>query len=253
MATTHYDFPTINGSDAIDGVNAINGLANAVDTALYAVDAAVIAQEGDIEEAKTNASSASAAAEAATTNAAAAQQSAIAAQNTAGAAQQTANNTAALLNDFEKKFNLTKITTVKTGLSFSGLSDYEFTLAKNSDGSMFKFYGTAYDGTTSSGAVTATRVSIPGLSGKTGLATGLYVAPPTTAYQIAPAGDVITWSNTGLYSSTMLAIAVGTDGQIYLFTNLTSNTVIPSGYGGRIVFYPCIYFNASFGDNPTAH
>lgn len=37
MATTHYSFPTINGTDTIDGVNAINGLANAVDTALYQV------------------------------------------------------------------------------------------------------------------------------------------------------------------------------------------------------------------------
>lgn len=38
MATTHYAFPTINGSDTIDGVNAINGLANAVDSALYNVE-----------------------------------------------------------------------------------------------------------------------------------------------------------------------------------------------------------------------
>lgn len=38
MATTHYSFPTIKGTDTIDGVNAINGLANAVDTALYQVE-----------------------------------------------------------------------------------------------------------------------------------------------------------------------------------------------------------------------
>ena len=38
MTTTHYSFPTINGTDTIDGVNAINGLANAVDTALYQVE-----------------------------------------------------------------------------------------------------------------------------------------------------------------------------------------------------------------------
>lgn len=38
MATTHYSLPTINGTDTIDGVNAINGLANAVDTALYQVE-----------------------------------------------------------------------------------------------------------------------------------------------------------------------------------------------------------------------
>lgn len=37
MATSHYNFPTINGTDTIDGVNAVNGLANAVDSALFGV------------------------------------------------------------------------------------------------------------------------------------------------------------------------------------------------------------------------
>lgn len=34
MATTNYAFPTIQASDEIDGVSAINGLANAVDASL---------------------------------------------------------------------------------------------------------------------------------------------------------------------------------------------------------------------------
>lgn len=37
MATSHYSFPTINGTDTIDGVNAVNGLANSVDAALFGV------------------------------------------------------------------------------------------------------------------------------------------------------------------------------------------------------------------------
>lgn len=37
MATSHYNFPTVNGTDTIDGVNAINGLANSVDAALFGV------------------------------------------------------------------------------------------------------------------------------------------------------------------------------------------------------------------------
>lgn len=37
MATAHYNFPTIDGTDTIDGVNAINGLANSVDAALFGV------------------------------------------------------------------------------------------------------------------------------------------------------------------------------------------------------------------------
>lgn len=37
MATTYYNLPTINGADTIDGVNAINGLANSTDAALRQV------------------------------------------------------------------------------------------------------------------------------------------------------------------------------------------------------------------------
>lgn len=37
MATARYNFPTINGTDTIDGVNAVNGLANAVDAAMFAL------------------------------------------------------------------------------------------------------------------------------------------------------------------------------------------------------------------------
>lgn len=44
MTTSHYNFPTINGTDTIDGVNAINGLANSVDAALFGV-ASSITQE----------------------------------------------------------------------------------------------------------------------------------------------------------------------------------------------------------------
>lgn len=38
MATTNYQFPTITSEDTINGVSAINGLAEAVDTALKTVD-----------------------------------------------------------------------------------------------------------------------------------------------------------------------------------------------------------------------
>lgn len=41
MATTHYNLPTIVGTDTIDGVNAINGLANSVDSALFGVASSI--------------------------------------------------------------------------------------------------------------------------------------------------------------------------------------------------------------------
>lgn len=38
MATTNYGFPTISAEDSINGVSAVNGLANAIDAALKTVD-----------------------------------------------------------------------------------------------------------------------------------------------------------------------------------------------------------------------
>jgi hypothetical protein len=37
MATTNFNLPTIEDTDKIDGVSAINGLANAVDTVLETI------------------------------------------------------------------------------------------------------------------------------------------------------------------------------------------------------------------------
>lgn len=41
MATSHYNFPTINGTDTIDAVNAINGLANSIDAALFKIASSI--------------------------------------------------------------------------------------------------------------------------------------------------------------------------------------------------------------------
>lgn len=245
MATTHYDFPTVNGTDAIDGVNAINGLANAVDTALYAVDAAVIAQEGDIEEAKTNASSASAAASAASTNATAAQQTATAAQQTATAANQTASSAAAGVNALAAKFNLTNNASVSSGLGITGAT-YKFTLSQNDDGSIFKFYGNIIG---TAATTTTTRVAIPGLN-MYGTATGLMLRNvPSSAYVVNSAGYVNRFESSGTATSGFaIEFAVGTNGMIYIFPSTSSSAYSSSGkfiYGW---IWPCLYFNTSFGD-----
>lgn len=249
MATTHYDFPTINGSDAIDGVNAINGLANAVDTALFTIDSALGTTESQSAQAIADAAAASTAANAASTNAAAAQASATAAANTASAATSTANNTANALIAFEQKFNLVP-NTVSSGLAMSGWT-YALTLAQSSDGSIFKFYGTCDSERNTS--KTMTRVAIPGGSGNYayGVATGLSLnIRPSSAYVVSPAGFYYAATDTEIYDNVFVSFAVGTDGQIYIMPWSSASGNWSSSRGYHIGYFPCIYFNASFGDTP---
>lgn len=253
MSTTHYEFPTISGTDAINGVDAINGLANAVDTALYAVDSTVSGQASDIQTALENAAAASTAASAASTNAAAAQATAGSAVNSATSAVNTAASTANALIEFEQKFNLVP-NTVTSGMAMSGWA-YSFTLAQSSDGSIFKFYGTATSNQNAS--KTMTRVSIPGGSGNYayGVATGLTLNDaPDSAYQVTPGG--VYWSNKGtgssalVYTQNLTGFVVGTNGQIYIMPASSSSISWSNDPGYTILFFPCVYFNASFGDTP---
>lgn len=248
MATTHYDFPTINGADAIDGVNAINGLANAVDTALFTVDSALGTAETSIAQAIADAASASTAATAASTNAATAQASAIAAQNSATAAVNTANATATALNTFEQLFNLSPVS-VSSGIAATGFN-YSLTLAQDTTGSIYKFYGHFIKAAGTAGSVT--RVAIPGGTGDYtyGVATGLMLnQASSTAYQVVPAGFRAQTTSAGAVSSlTGCPFAVGTDGQIYIATQSSSSGSISTSDRNAWYFFPCIYFNTSFGD-----
>lgn len=253
MATTHYDFPTINGSDAIDGVNAINGLANAVDTALFTVDSALGTAESQSAQAISDAAAASTAANAAATNAAAAQSSAQAAINTANAANTTAGNTANALTSFEKLFNLVP-NTVSSGMSVSGWT-YALTLAQDSTGSIFKFYGDMRASMNASKSMT--RVAIPGGSGSYsyGVATGLTLnQAPNTAYAISPAGwyrGLVDGNPDYTANSDWLFIAVGTNGQIYIHPASTSTAPTFNNAQSYVeAYFPAIYFNSSFGDTP---
>lgn len=249
MSTTHYEFPTINGTDAINGVDAINGLANAVDTALYAVDSTVSGQATDIQTALDNAASASTAANAASTNAAAAQATAGAAVNSATSAVNTAASTANALITFEQKFNLVS-NSVSSGLAMSGWT-YNLTLAQSSDGSIFKFYGICDSNINAS--KTMTRVGIPGGSGNYayGVATGLTLNnAPSSAYVVSPAGFYSAATSTEVYDNVFVSFAVGTDGQIYIMPSSASAASWSNSRSYHVGYFPCLYFNASFGDDP---
>lgn len=98
MSTTYYNLPTINGTDTVDGVNAINGLANATDAALRQVantipdlstlNAQVATLTQQVGSAQTTAQNAATAASAAKSTADTAQSTASAAQVTASTVSQ---------------------------------------------------------------------------------------------------------------------------------------------------------------------
>ena len=167
-----------------------------------------------------------------------------AAQNQAAATVQSN------LNDFETKFNLSSVTTGQ--IPATGNADTNVvTLAQDATGSLFKFYGSRTF--FSSSVIQFT--SIPGLTGYYGAKTGLTLATaPTTAYIINNAGFRFQSVNSDdkVQSISNLDVAVGTDGIIYVRPKTSSsNITIGSGVFERWSFYPCLYFNADFGDQPV--
>lgn len=267
-STSHYNLPQFVSTDKPAWLTDINGAMGAIDTGIY--------------EAKTTADTASTAASNADTKAGNAQQTANTALTNAGTAQSTAdgntakigtltnldtsaktdlvsavnevntnNNTVASnLNTFMTKFNLSNITEGNPTTTGSVSSD-KYTLAQNSDGSIFKFYGSKNYFSSAS----ITKTAIPGLTGYYGGKTTLQLTTaPTTAYMIKSAGFVFFVNNsenaiTKLYEC---AIAVGTDGYVYIWAGTyNGNESVPSGQYIRIQFAPCIYFNTDFGDIPS--
>lgn len=155
------------------------------------------------------------------------------------------NSISALTN----KFILSDFTT--STVSPTGTTSNTLTLAQNSDGSVFKIYG-SLQGT----GISWGRVAIPGAPGQYGIATGLTLnTPPTEAFAIE-GGILGIFQNVNNYTMSdnlrPLAIYVGTDGKIYLWpwTNAGTSTT-GSGVACRLWSPCCIYFNSNFGDQPT--
>lgn len=146
-----------------------------------------------------------------------------------------------------QKFNLNQYTQVASDNKLAGL-----TLAQNSDGSIFKFYGTASI-ITSGTQVALSEVAIPGLAGRYGVATGLTLnAAPETAYLVSSAGIYFCTdlNGTALRSAPRwMDFAVGTDAKIYMIARTDSSAwVVPANSSARFIMHPSLYFNLSFGD-----
>lgn len=217
--TTNYNLSQYIGSDKPTYLTDYNGDMFKIDAQMKLnADNVATAIQG-ATDASTLASTANSTATTANTNA-----------NTAIANNAT---TQTALNNFMLKFNLNNRSTYHysdvsfTGVTMASDADVDITLAKNSDGSIFKLYGYVNGVTNATGEMDIVINN-----------TGITVDSP---YTIVPAG-VVSFSGTD------------NDNQCYIYVENNKMTVKwwnwPSGYV-RATIFPCIYFNADFGDTPV--
>lgn len=244
--TTNYNLPQYVGSDKPAWLGDINPAMSAIDTAMHAN--AVKAQQGvdDASTAQTRADSAYTLADSAKTDAGTA-------QTTANTAIGNASAVDTKLNNFMLKFNLSNFQNITT-IPHTGTLSGKFTLAQNSDGSIFKFYGSME--VVGQGNISGF-TNVAGLTGVYGIPTGLYLTTaPSEAYIINTGGLVYkqNMSNYAVSEQNRQDIAVGTDGQIYIWAlNWQPASInINSGYAEEMLLPACLYFNGSFGDDPNA-
>ena len=247
--TTNYNLPQFVGSDKPAWLGDINPALSTIDTAMHS-NATTAAQGVN------DAATAKARADSAYTKAGDAETAAGTAQTTANTAVAGVNTNAGKIASLEAAFNLSSRNTItslpSTGQWSNGCS---FTLAQNTDGSVFKFYGNYWITNNTSSTITCTKTAVAGLSGIYGIATGLYLnEAPDEAYVVSDSGlnylaanSSYIW-NESLWGSTF---AVGTDGQIYIYVNDAQSETISANQKRRYWLFPCIYFNSNWGDTPS--
>lgn len=215
--TTNYNLPQFVGTDKPAWLGDVNPAFAAIDTQM-----------------KANADAASQAAGAAST----ADGKAVIAQNGVNAI-----NTALNLNDYTTVEGNSFITT--GGVSVTG----SYTIAQNSDGSLYKFYGQVNIGNGSDTDVTITCAPIPGLAGYYGILVGALNANPDAAYNVANCGfQMQEQAGNVLEYLWGMGFAVGSNGGIYFYPNQEGSITIPAHRIRRYKLIPCLYFNTSFGD-----
>ena len=245
--TTNYNLPQFLGSDKPAWLGDINPAMSAIDTAMHANATTAAQGVSDAATAKDRA-------DAAYTKAGDAETAAGTAQTTANQAVATGNTNAGRITALENKFILSDITTV-TNMQTGGFgNDYHYTLAQNSDGSVFKFYGVWYIDNNTGSTISVQKPAVPGLIGVYGFATGVFLnTAPTEAYRIAPSGIFFTSGNSTARSAYEGCIAVGTDGQIYAVASGVQTESLAGNSSYRDFQIASLYFNTNFGDEPNSN
>lgn len=246
--TTNYNLPQFVGTDKPAWLGDINPAFSTIDTKIKEAKTAGDQGVADALVAKNRADSAYTLADDANTAAGTA-------QGTANTAAGTASATALALDAFEKKFNINASTSNCNVSAITGTIGTQPKLSQNSDGSIFKFYG-FMQVTASGGSSSIAKTAVAGLSGVYGVPTGCYLTnAPDTAYVIngACTTSINNLSDNNVSTISINDIAVGTDGQIYIYADTFSNNVTqPANTYSRAYFPPCVYFNATFGDDPIS-
>ena len=130
-------------------------------------------------------------------------------------------------------------------------STKDLTLAQSADGSTFKFYGRIYATNATGSSRSIPPVAIPGLSDLYGRATGLYLnSTPDSAFQISPAGVRRNSDSSKVLDVVNNQIAVGSDGQIYIFVTTNSSGIsLAANTTANFFWFPSVYYNTNFGDS----
>lgn len=147
------------------------------------------------------------------------------------------------LNDYTTVEGSSFITT--GGVTTSG----SYTIAQNSAGSLYKFYGQVNIGNGSDTDVTITCSPIPGLAGYYGILVGTLNASPEAAYNVANCGfQIQEQSGNVLEYLWGMGFAIGSNGGVYFYPNQEGSFTVPAHRIRRYKLLPCLYFNTNFGD-----
>lgn len=247
-STSNYNLPQFVGTDKPAWLGDINPAMSAIDTAIKSASDAATTADGKAETAQTDVSGLS---ETVTSLGETVSTQGTQISNNTSSINTLNTNVTNLNNSIiaeENKFILNNITT--SNVTPTGTTLNNLTLAQNSDGSVFKIYG-SLQGTN----ISWTRQAIQGYAGHYGIPTGLYlINAPSEAFTITCALFCVT-QNTNNYTNAEnlrpLDLAIGTDGQIYLWAWTTSQTsTSAANIAVRLWLPPCVYFNSNFGDQP---
>lgn len=214
---------TVANSASTAATNAGNAASNAQSTADSAASAA--------SSAGTAASNAQSTANSAATAASTADGKAVTAQSTATSALTKANANETQI----AKFNLTTYESVETVTPTSGsVTAKSLSVAKNSDGSLAKIYGSVGTGNyTGSGTQTLSFASS---------------LRPSSSFTISCAGLAVLRNSEGEEYTTACSLTIGTDGTVTTNSiNIFSDTLTVT-----YSFWPCLYWVKDFGDVPNA-
>lgn len=162
------------------------------------------------------------------------------------------------ITSLESEMNLSQHDAILQPTAIDGASTYastEIHLSQSPNSTLFKVYG-RLDIFHGSGSYTYTRHAITGLTGYYGLKTTLKLnVAPQESYMISPAGSAVTYipgqDGSQNYFNSGCAIAVDTDGYIWLDVSSSNTNTVASWQRYVHILYPCLYFNGNFGDTPT--